>query len=76
MKTQTVQAKHGEALIAPGEILRLMGTWTAAELIRLLWKVEFLEEGRDNERRSYRFHNRTSHRGANSRHDGNNDALL
>jgi len=44
MITQTVQAKHGEALIAPGEIVRLVGTWTGAELIRLLWKVEFLEE--------------------------------
>jgi len=45
MITQTVQAKHGVAVIAPGEILRLIGTWTGAELIRLMWKVEFLEEG-------------------------------
>lgn len=42
MKTQTVQAKHGTALIASGEILRLLGFWTGAELIRLLWKVEFM----------------------------------
>jgi len=44
MITQTVQAKHGEAVIAPGEIVRLMGNRTGAELTRLLWKVEFLEE--------------------------------
>ena len=44
MKTQTVQAKHGTAVIAAGEVLNLTGDWTGAELIRLLWKVEFMEE--------------------------------
>jgi len=44
MEIQTIQAAYGTALKAPGEILRLMGNWTGAELIRLLWKVEFLEE--------------------------------
>lgn len=43
MKTQTVQAAHGLAVIAPGEILKLSGEWTGAELTRLLWKLEFME---------------------------------
>lgn len=46
MNTKTVQAAHGTALIAPGEVLRLQGNWTGAELIRLLWKVEFMEDRR------------------------------
>jgi hypothetical protein len=45
MKTQTVQAQNGTAIIAPGEILRLTGNWTGAELTQLLWKLEFMEGG-------------------------------
>lgn len=45
MKTQTVQAANGTAVIAPGEILNLTGDWTGAEITRLLWKLEFMEGG-------------------------------
>lgn len=43
MKTQTVQAKNGTAIIAPGEIVNLTGDWTGAELTRLIWKAQFME---------------------------------
>lgn len=45
MKTQQVKAVNGSAVIGPGEILELRGEWTSAELIRLQWKLEFMEGG-------------------------------
>lgn len=45
MKQTEVKAAHGGAIISPGEIIRMWGDWTTAELIRLQWKLEFLEGG-------------------------------